>query len=591
MRKMRNDKYVEILILLVTSVIIYFISTMQVKNMMTIWNQNDEFGVWQGAAWILGLDWSEVSSTNGFYGQGYGYLLAPIMYFWGRDSIKMTHIAIYFQAFYHTSIIFIAYYCLNKMFPQLDTIKKIIISCLSILTIPDLFYVYMFFSENLLRFLVWCIVGLVVSYVYNERWYKLFFINAISIYAFSVHQRCILLVGLAVLFFIFESIRHIMFDSAKLHTIINIFIIVFVTLAAYVIVYKFAQKSYIESFYCASKEGVGSNLLSERKTTIKAIFEYIFNINSLWIMFQQLCGCIYYLSAYDCGFALCGFASVFGMVLVYKREMLTTKKMPYIYILFLVLGAIMLTVIQNSQYGISERVEVNHYGRYFSYTLGPVVMLGVTFLLTHTYKILKKIITYIITVYILVGLITCFAINRYNVTSLFAFPNACPGIKSVYFTNGPGTATLYHTLLGVVWITVPALIILYASRKENYRNTILVCLFCCIAATWIVIGNREAKEQYDAQKQYVIDTYDLQKEIANKKEIVVFKSYKYGSGLIQYNNPFTKIYVCDNLAALDEKKNGMYVVSQNGIDEMEDIMSRYTVIYKNERYFVWIFES
>ena len=590
MRKIRNDKYVELLILLVASVIIYFISTMQVKNMMTIWNQNDEFGVWQGAAWILGLDWSEVSSNNGFYGQGYGYLLAPIMYFWGHDSIKMTHIAIYFQAFYHTGILYIAYYCTKKLFPQINSILQIIISCLSIISIPDLFYIYMFFSENLLRFLVWCMIGLVISYISNQRWYKLLLINAISIYAFSVHQRCILLVAMAGLFYFIECIRSLKVNEKKMITLLNIVLISIITIILYLFVYKYSQNMYISSMYSAAKEGVGGNLLSERNVSIQDIVMLLVNANTIKIMFQQLCGCIYYFTAYDCGFALFGFMGVLLLIKDKKKKLLSYNVFPYIFISCLALGAVGLTVVQNSQSGISNRVEVNHYGRYFSYTLGPMIMLGLGFLFSYDYKLKKKIIITNMLVFIFAGVVTYNMINWNNVTSLFAFSNACPGINSVYSSDGPKTATLYHILIGIIWIFIPSVLILFANKYNKLSNMILTFTFLAVATIWICIGNRESINQYNAQKQYVVDTYDLQYVLSEQTEIVVYKANKYGSGLIQYNNVYSKIYVCNDLSQLKEYGKKVCVVSQNGIDEMNQIKSEYEVIFSNNRYFVWIYE-
>lgn len=588
----RDNVHMELLCLLFLGIIIFLLSVIQVDNMLTIWNQNDEFGVWQGAAWVLRLDWSEITSTNGFYGQGYGYLLAPFLFFFGNDSVKMTHFAVYFQAFYHTSTIFIAYYCVNRLFPQMDGVKRILISCMCILTIPDLFYVYMFFAENLLRFIVWCIVGLVVSYAHNAKWYKLLLINAISIYAFSVHQRCILLVGMSMFFFIIQCIRYLITDSKKWLTLIKIFFVAIATVVFYLIAYKYTQESYITFLYGNSQNGVRGNLLSERELSLKGILEYFCNIDSIKTMFLQLCGCIYYFSAYDCGFALFGFISVLLIMKKCKNKLFGSNALPYLYIGCLAFGAIMLTVFQNAQWGVSNRVEANHYGRYFSYTLSPIIMLGIAFLFSCDKKIIRKATLGSILLFAFSGLITHNLIVKNEVTSLFAFSNACPGINSIYSSDGPATATLYHTVLGVVWILVPAALIMYAANMRKYQNVLFSSLFCCIALLWVSVGNREAKNQYDAQKPYVVDTYDLQNILSDQSEFAVFKSFgRYGSGLIQYNNIHSKIHVYDELDDFMDCKEGLYVVSQKGLEEMDKIKETYEVIYENNRYFIWVYQS
>lgn len=52
---------------------------------------------------------------------------------------------------------------------------------------------------------------------------------------------------------------------------------------------------------------------------------------------------------------------------------------------------------------------------------------------------------------------------------------------------------------------------------------------------------------------------------------------------------FSKIHVCQTLGEFGEEENGLLVVSQKGIDEMnyDYIISRYADEYENERYFVW----
>ena len=36
----------EIIILIILSILVVFFSSLQVKNSLSIWNQNDEFGTW-----------------------------------------------------------------------------------------------------------------------------------------------------------------------------------------------------------------------------------------------------------------------------------------------------------------------------------------------------------------------------------------------------------------------------------------------------------------------------------------------------------------------------------------------------------------
>ena len=223
--KKSKDNIVESISLFLIAVVIFILSTLQVKDMLSIWNQNDEFGVWQGGAWLLGLDWTEVTSTNGFYGYGYGFILAIFIKLFGQDTILMTQLAVYFQALMHTGCIFIARYCIKKLFPKVGGATRIIASSVCILTVPDLFYIYTFFSECLLRFLVWMIWGIVVSYYSNKKWYKIICIDLVAIYAFSVHQRCILLIAVTFMLTLYEIIIYLKENGINIEIIITMFLL------------------------------------------------------------------------------------------------------------------------------------------------------------------------------------------------------------------------------------------------------------------------------------------------------------------------------------------------------------------------------
>lgn len=591
---LKNENVIEIFILLTLCIIIFVFSSLQVKDILSIWNQNDELGTWQGGAWLLGLDWSEVTSANGFYGHGYGFILAFFIKIWGHDTVQMTHMAIYFQVFMHTSCVFVAWYCIKRMFPSVSAVVRIIAASVSILSIPDLFYNYMFFSECILRFLVWITFGLIVSFSNNKKWYKLFLINLIAIYAFSIHQRCILLVAMAVLLLCCESVYYLIKNGIKIQSLILIILTFTAVFIFYKIEYKYAQDSYISAMYSANgNDNVGGNLLSERGYTIKSILKNIvFNLETEQIALQNILGFIYYINAFDCGFLFYGFI----LCLLKIKSMIVSKDrivLPYIYMNCMTIIGILLVVYQNANEWAYERVEVMHYGRYCSYLFAPMIMLGIIGILTGTGKEIRRNLLIVSSIFLLAGLSTHNVLKSHNVTNLFAFTNACPGIKSVYFTENPFIATLYHTVLGVVWIFVPALILIVSKQCRVKKQYFMeIGTFIMIASVWINVANREWNEQYAEKNVYVTQTYDLQNVLKSLDEFGAFKSYgRYGSGLLQYNNPFSKIHIYQSLDEFDSAENNLLIVTQKGIEEMDNIIQKYDVEYENDFYFVWKYES
>ncbi len=590
-----KESYIEVIALFFLSIIIFILSTLQVQDIVSIWNQNDEFGVWQGGAWVLGLDWSEVVSTNGYYGYGYGFILAAFIKLFGHNTVLMTQMAIYFQALMHTSSIFIAWYCIRKLFPSVNVVERVIVSSVCILSIPDLFYNYMFFSECILRFLVWLTFAIVVSYSYNKKWYKLLLVNLIAVYSFSIHQRCILLVGMSILMFLYESINCLRKNGIKKNTVLRIVVIAVATLLFYQFEYKYAQTSYIASLYSVNgTTDVGGNLLSERGYTFQSIFrDVVFNLETEKIAFQNVLGMIYYISAFDCGFTFYGF--ILCTTIIWRKIISKSDEIiiPHVYISCMVLLGILLVTYQNANIWVYERVEAMHYGRYCSYLLSPMIMIGIVELLTETNKIIKNYLSTVVCIFLLSGISTYIVLKDHNVTDLFAFANACPGIRSVYYTENPFSATLYHTVLGVLWITIPSILIAISNRLDCRRKYFIqIIVFIVISSVWIKIANSEWRETHDSQNVYVTQTYDLQNVLNNEKEFVAFKSHgRYGSGLLQYNNVYSKMHVLQELDEFNEDEDGLLVVSQKGIAEMAEIIQKYNIEYENERYFVWRYET
>ena len=447
-KRIKSVDIVEIGILIFICILIFIFSTVQVKDIVSIWNQNDELGVWQGGAWLLGLDWSEVVTQNGYYGYGYGFILAFFIKFFGHNTILMTQMAIYFQAIMHIGCVFIARGCIKKMFPTANIIARVLVSSVCILSIPDLFYVYNFFSECLLRFIVWIIFGLVVSYSFEKKWYKLFLINIISVYSFSVHQRCILLIAMSFLLTTYELICYLIKNGLKVSLLIKSVLLTIAVVLFYCIEYRYAQTSYISFLYSAdTNSNVTSNLLSSGGYTVKHILkDIIFNFEIERIAVQNMLGLIYYICAFDCGFAFYGFILCFSEI---KRKIIAKEYgkqfIPYIYMSCMALFGILMTAYHEANGAVYSRVELMHYGRYCSYLLAPMFMFGMMEILTEKRSIILRNTFIVIITFLMSGLSTYSVLKKHNVTNLFAFHNACPGIKSIYYEEGPLTATLYHT--------------------------------------------------------------------------------------------------------------------------------------------------
>lgn len=581
-------KYQEVIILGLIVIASYFVLTLNVNNVLTIWNQNDEFGVWQGAAWILGLDWSEISSANGFYGQGYGILLAPIMKIWGNDVVIMTQMAVRFQALLHSVSIFIAWYCVSKMAPQLKAYQKIIAATIPLLSIPEIYYIYYFFSESILRFLVWVYFAFVVSFYSKKKSYKVLGLVLVSFYAFSIHQRCILLLGVTLLI-IGEEILHIGRDNRKVLVYV-IPIVFFMVVLSYFVIYKFPQNMYMANMYSLKAEGGDSNLLSNRGYTLSYIVSVVFNKAIFTRVIHLISGLIYYTCSFDCGLTILG---VFLCVKKSKFFLKNRDEINKVYIVagLLFIGAILLNAYQIGTWYDYQRIDMLMYGRYVSYVYAPLLLIGIINIFESDFNKLRMETILTIGVLLVSGNITFNVIRNHDMSTLFAFHNSCVGILSKYYTEDPVVATAYHILIGVLWIVIPFLCICFSRRiRKRAHQASVIAVFICIAVVWICVAYKEVDYTNEMKSKQVRDTYDLMCVLNNENEFIAYKSYSHGDGLLQYNYPYSKIYKYDSLSEFDELKIGMLVVSQKNIEEMSNIYANYQVEYENDTYFVWRYD-
>ncbi|SFC80421.1 hypothetical protein [Butyrivibrio sp. YAB3001] len=574
--------------LLISFVLIILLETLHVRDVRTIWNQNDEFGVWQGAAWILNLNWKEVVSENGFYGFGYGYLLAPLVNLFGHNSSVLTQVALCFQAIMHASCLFLSYYCISIIFPDVEDYKKIIVAFVSVISVTDLFYVYFFFAESLLRFVFWAFSALTLSWFNERKWYKVFLINAISIYAFSVHQRCILLLVMAVFLSAYAVLICIIRKEINFIEITKIVVTCLASVIFYYLAYKLPLSIYKGTMYAAVESGKKmGNLLSDRGYTLEFLIKGILlNISKEIIALQNIGGMIYYIGAIDCGLFFWGFAYIWKNR---KRIKLFNpdKWGGLFYIFTTTIGGICLPTYQFANKTVYKRVEFMHYGRYCSYLFAPMLMLGVMYLLTekNTQKILRAYI-FIMVIFIIGGLSTFNVLHDHKVKKLFAFRNACPGVISQYFETSPWEATLYHTQVGLLCISLVFWLIFISKNISKFSKQIEIITFSIVVIISVSIANKESMELYEKQRNYVEQTYDIQKVLNDVDEFIVYNGFKYGSGLLQYNNMFSRIYLKDTIEEFSDDDRGKLVISLNNDENMKDIKN-HSIVYENDRYVVW----
>lgn len=585
------NRYEKIVIITI-AMVIFLITLLPIRKVISIWNQNDEFGVWQGAAWLLNLDWSEVTSSNGYYGYGYGFLLFPFLKFLGDNIALMTKVATGFQALMHAITVIIAWVCAKKLFPDIPSVDRIVGAALCSVTVPDLFYINVFFSECILRVLVWLIFLCIVYYSTSGKIRYNVLANLLSIYAFSIHQRCILLLGISFAILMFSVIYSFMHEHKKWAVALKSLASLTCIFLFYFGEYKMLQELYIQKMYSASSsEGIGGNLLSERHYSLEYLLKDIFfNADAEKIAVQNMLGNYYYVFAIS--FGLIGIGAVCCFIYIIRNYKAGKWRdiIPYFFVFCSVLGGILLVVYQYANEYVYTRVELMHYGRYSSYLYAPMILIGVLSLFSLPVKQSVKIILSTTLAFIVSGISTSNVLEKNNVTNLFAFPNACPGIRSVYFTDTAYNATQYHTVVGVAQtLCIVLLLFLLNNSAQRIRTYIKIIFMVVVSSIWFYTANSEWEKTRYSHSNDVEQTYDLNKILSQETDFIIYKSNLYGGGLFQYNNPKQKIHIRNDMSEFMESDSGLLVVSKKELIDINEIDNKYEIVYQNPIYIVWLY--
>ena len=150
----------------------------------------DEFGYWASAAEAVGYDWSEVASLGSYYSFGYSLLLIPLLkLFSGGVSAYRAAIAV--NMILMCASVFLLCNIMNRMFPEIDKVKRVFVSGIAVFYPPWVFYMQMTLAEALLLFLFTVLTSLFVSFIQKPRVMTAVVLGGLLVYTYCVHMRSV----------------------------------------------------------------------------------------------------------------------------------------------------------------------------------------------------------------------------------------------------------------------------------------------------------------------------------------------------------------------------------------------------------------
>lgn len=372
MRKLSESKIVVYFKYFIPIIIIFAVCLYHIKDNSIIRICGDEFGYWAAGSWMAGYDWSDVQGANSYYGYGYGVVLAIILKI-ARNSIIAYRCAlilniVFICIMYLIALRLLDIFDIDKVIPDNC---RIIIAFVGNLYVSNVFYTQFTMSEVFLAFLFWILFFLFALTVKNGvSMTKNILILFISVFTFSVHMRMIGVIFVSILFLVYLNVQEKKINKHK-----NLLILFLLCIGLFISIFVI-QKMYKESF---SIEGITQT--ANDITTQTKKFGRIFSKDGIRNFIYSLSGKIFYAMASTfIIYAYFVIKVIDWTICDIKHCKMNTLNLKFsdktIMGLFLslanlsqvMIGAIFMT-------NITVRQDALVYGRYFEFTMMPIIFI------------------------------------------------------------------------------------------------------------------------------------------------------------------------------------------------------------------------
>ncbi len=350
---------------------------------------DDEYGYWAAGSYFAGWDWSDVSSLGVYFGYGYGLFVLNFILRWTSSAVVAYKTALVINALFLCLIYFIALKIVILVTESIDMPYgiKVLIAYTSIVYTSNIFFTQFTLSEILIALLYWILVYVFLLMIKKVTLWKTIIVLFILIISLSVHLRTVgvLMVGFCSLFFLIQKDRSVSGWKAFLA-------VIFFSICLLTIFWQIKgtyQQHYLTSDYVAYNSG---NDVSGQIGKIK----FLLSVPGIKSFIGAYLGKIYYaLSSTNLIYGVAFFDVICGTKKMWAKKELSN--LDIIQFFMFLNTIIMMAVASLFMIHYEVRYDVLIYGRYFEYTLPPLILVT----LVKLYQVDKEIMK----VSLLIGLI------------------------------------------------------------------------------------------------------------------------------------------------------------------------------------------
>ena len=334
----------------------------------------DEIGYLSSAAYFSGHDWSGVISTIPYYGYGYGILLTPLFLIF-KDPVLLYSAVLTLNIILLVLSFFIVIRCGCYFLKGSSLTVITFIALLITLYSNNLVQVHFAWSETVLYFLYWLSVLLIIKVTEKPSAKNLIILIMCLFYMFAVHMRAlgVVLAGLLII------IWRVSMEGNSKEKLIRWGLICVLGAGAALLV--LGGKEYITQHLWENSQQISGNDFSGQTEKIGAIF----SVQGFFYLLKGMGGKVFYLGIATLTLGITGlwtafstaFFNVFHINKAGMRKNLK-KGMVYAYLFMSYFFSLGITVVSMLY---PTRVDTVIYGRYLDILIGPLLLLGIAFLL------------------------------------------------------------------------------------------------------------------------------------------------------------------------------------------------------------------
>ena len=524
---MKETDFINGVVYAVPIILILFVCLYHLGDKQTIIITGDEYGYWAAGSYFAGLDWSEVTSINSYYGYGYGIILSFILRL-TSSQIVAYQVAIVINAFFLCIIYLIAFQIIKELTytEKIPNIIQVIIAFTVTMYTDNIYYTQYTLSETLIAVLYWLTLYLFVLMQKKVTFLRsvLFFI--VLAYSFSVHMRTIGVLIVSVIMWLYIIWK----QNKKIVRFVVLILLVFAVTLFLVV----GIKAFYKQEYYSKIAGIQSdvNELSGQLGKIR----YFLSLEGMYSFFNAFLGKVFY--AITSSFLLVGTTVIlfiervkncFSELKVKKKLIIDDRTLFLIYVLFSCIS--MMGICSLYMISYNQQFDLLTYGRYFSYTISPLIMVAIVFLYKKSFQKKIKILLWTSFFYLAIAI-------WINYIQDYKLLNSKTFIHNVFVASVMRFDYAENSLLilSLSAVLISGIFMFLISKQEKTGKNLLFAVAAGVLVTcWISCG------------QYVYKNGCLSWSILEQKSELNLCEY------IQNNEIEDKLYYCysENVLKVD----------------------------------------